>query len=451
VQVKATVFQTVALNDRRCPVSNSHFTPIHTGLIRRCVDEQNKPVLPKPNEPKPVEAVSSDVIDRLIDLLGSEIERLSSDAARPGWTIWALAGALGTILWTLLSELKTGSPKWEYILPIIVLLSLSFDSIRLLLPSTQSSDVGRTGVRFQITKSLMQPSRPQIVFLVLQSLGMIAIIHLNRLGIGYFGRRAVYIVYGSLAVWGVIGMVLSFIRIPVSTTSTSKAAVYMQSFFLVAAAVGVGAIGRFLFNNQGWGATEWQNAGLVTAGLVLFQYLLASRNQPPLLSVLVGIRRKLAMGSTDYESARRDMDIAFMGLRFNDVVQEDLREVLSLWESIRNEGYVATKEMKALAQRLTEIAETKSEGPDTITEALQGSIQIHVNGAEVLFKRAMKLQKKFTGRCERIAFMAPEARQEMDAILRSVESSSKEAMASLKDLKKAIPASSPPTASSSPH
>ena len=46
-----------------------------------------------------------DSIKRLTALIEFEIERLHSQASQPGWTIWALLGALATIIWFLLSEL----------------------------------------------------------------------------------------------------------------------------------------------------------------------------------------------------------------------------------------------------------------------------------------------------------------------------------------------------------
>jgi hypothetical protein len=41
----------------------------------------------------------------LIDLINRETDQIESEQKRPGWTPWALLGALATLLWLLMKEM----------------------------------------------------------------------------------------------------------------------------------------------------------------------------------------------------------------------------------------------------------------------------------------------------------------------------------------------------------
>jgi len=48
-------------------------------------------------------------IDRLTELLDSEIEHICSEYERPGWTRWALLGGIASIVWLIVDRVEQGS------------------------------------------------------------------------------------------------------------------------------------------------------------------------------------------------------------------------------------------------------------------------------------------------------------------------------------------------------
>lgn len=73
-------------------------------------------------------------IDRIIHFLECEISSRRSEAMRPGWTTWAILGAMASLLWLMFSVLDTNEfISWRNILYITLLLSVSFDFLFLLI------------------------------------------------------------------------------------------------------------------------------------------------------------------------------------------------------------------------------------------------------------------------------------------------------------------------------
>jgi hypothetical protein len=56
--------------------------------------------------------------------LDSEIENLRSEVERPGWTSWALTGALAALVWILISLVEQGNHSLKAVASLLLVISL---------------------------------------------------------------------------------------------------------------------------------------------------------------------------------------------------------------------------------------------------------------------------------------------------------------------------------------
>ena len=56
--------------------------------------------------------------------LDSEIENLRSEIQRPGWTSWALSGALAALVWILISLVEEGGYSLEAVGSLLLVVGL---------------------------------------------------------------------------------------------------------------------------------------------------------------------------------------------------------------------------------------------------------------------------------------------------------------------------------------
>lgn len=109
------------------------------------------------NETATQKATTPDVLQ----YLNQEINQLLADQKQPGWTVWALLGALATTLWLLSEELGAPSVSVSNSLLLFLVFSISLHILGLLKhmvsqPKTRGMEL--TG-RFQFTHHQFGPTR----------------------------------------------------------------------------------------------------------------------------------------------------------------------------------------------------------------------------------------------------------------------------------------------------
>ncbi len=80
--------------------------------------------------------------DEFIKYLDSEISYLDNNMKRPGWTIWAITGALATIIWMIISRIQQVGYVISNIYIILIFISLSeefFKTLKAVLPNSNMS------------------------------------------------------------------------------------------------------------------------------------------------------------------------------------------------------------------------------------------------------------------------------------------------------------------------
>src|SRR4051812_34130277 len=68
-------------------------------------------------------------VDRVLNSLDFEIESIRDDRKRPGWTMWALLGALGGLSWIALDLIGKGANNGSAIAIAAIGALISYDAI----------------------------------------------------------------------------------------------------------------------------------------------------------------------------------------------------------------------------------------------------------------------------------------------------------------------------------
>jgi len=64
-----------------------------------------------------------------LDVIDFEIARIESEQTRPGWTLWAVFGAITSLLWLLSNEYEKGNVQIFNVAQIVLVLSIARDVI----------------------------------------------------------------------------------------------------------------------------------------------------------------------------------------------------------------------------------------------------------------------------------------------------------------------------------
>jgi len=279
---------------------------------------------------------NSEEIDRLIGLLESEISRVRDEKSQPGWTTWALIGSLATMLWLLMAELEKHIVYRQNTLFLLLALSLAYDCItsvvsiiKLPAPTWHASSKPRS--RFRLAHSVLSSGRSRILIDITRLLFlMVAAAEIQSL-LNTPYVVATFFYFGMSAVFMMILFVYSFLEIPLPVGSIRRGVVILLGFLLLIPAI----LALFGFSETLWHqgvsptAPEWRVGGLLFAITLVLQILAQEQPRTPLLETLIDIRRNLALGLVDLDSARRDTEISLLGMKTADVLQDDLQELLA--------------------------------------------------------------------------------------------------------------------------
>src|SRR5262249_24564171 len=114
----------------------------------------------------------ADRIGNLVSLIEFELGRIASADARAGWTKWALIGASGAMVWTLLDQLHEEIPKLHIVIWIytfVTLVSYGFSALATVL-NVDSLPIARQPRFIVANRHLGQMRESALVSLVRETL-----------------------------------------------------------------------------------------------------------------------------------------------------------------------------------------------------------------------------------------------------------------------------------------
>ena len=272
---------------------------------------------------------------KFINYLNNEIEYLQNKINRPGWTKWAILGALATITWLLLNEIVNISINKSVLIKVTIATSFLFDGLSVIKYHLTSMNTkqNNNGYRFLISKKVLTGNRIIPILNITRHLIIFLLfLHLNINFDLYFN----IIIYFYLSVDTfiyLIFLILSYLKFPIPIFDKNykwyeimlnllQAIIcfYVSAFFL-----------RFIFIELGIVPIQEIKIVLLLFG---FYYLLEIYYQTPIydtiLDSLVMIRRDLSLNNIDLKTAKEQTDVAVSGLKITQVLREYVSDFLDI-------------------------------------------------------------------------------------------------------------------------
>jgi hypothetical protein len=372
-------------------------------------------------------------IERLTELLDSEIVHIRSEYERPGWTRWALLGGIASTIWLIMDRVELSSFNVTNVSILFLAFSLLFYlfiSLSTLLDSPRAGS--RTGDRFRLTNRWFALSRSGILLFLAHIVVVIVTAYSVQAYVLWPFTVTIYVVYGLLALVLLLLFTLTYFPYPFSVRPGSPITSTMFNLVLIVGSLApaVAYLHSVINSPNAANIDDFRIAALFIVLYYLSRTLVGLRGKTPILSSLVTTRRELLLGRIDIDIATQQIDIALAGLRVSDILHEDVRELLELRGAYSAEMCKASKKTKAMRATIKDI--TKSgEKPDeqdlSIVESLADSIQSHVQkGSEIQDEIDQRLQR-FDRKVIFLAHSSREAGPAITEVLDQINAAAKEA------------------------
>jgi len=301
----------------------------------------------------------------LINLINSEISQIESEQRRPGWTSWALLGALSSLTWLLVKHASLKSLDWQNVGLIFFTLTLTIEFIRGLCMIFTLQD-GHTPREPRFVSSPFYGAS-KLYFLALIFQGSILLfisIHLGR-QIYIIPRIFSWAVSIVFILIGIVALVLSYLKRPQSIYQKQSSSIFagiILAFLMII--VLAGYWGVLIRSVSGLDQSNLQTATLLVLILYVLILLANIPKQSPILPSLVSIRRDLSLDRIDASWAAKQLDVAFSGMQVEDLLQDYVQKILNCEASIND----VLKQMMRTSEAI--IKQIPSKPSDIIEEAL---------------------------------------------------------------------------------
>jgi hypothetical protein len=372
--------------------------------------------------------------EQLAKLLEFEIQRIQTESDRPGWTRWALLVSLSTCAWLALAEAKSETVDFSKALFLALALHLTYDLVILLSKLLTPRETGSGLTRFEKSNSLLGHGRLYFVTNVFRYGGLAAIAFFNPVIPSGWLTSTVYatVVLQSFVFVVLVG--LSFLGLPVAQTFPNIRGT--GAIFLILVAVFATAVGHLwstlLMTFTLAEVATMRLSGLLVVSAVLVSLLARERIRPPLLTTLLDIRRELALSNLEYETARKQTEIALKGMTVSDMYQEHGKRVLeSLREAITHEETIRSQ-LRTLRSSLDDkVPSQYGEKEQTITAAILESVEAYSKKTTSALDRAFKEYEVLLRRIMYVTRVAPRDVEEFREGLQNLVAQERKTIAEL--------------------
>lgn len=275
--------------------------------------------------------------EELSIFLNSEIESLRSEIQRPGWTNWALTGALAALVWILISLIEQGNYNLREIGSLLLVISFSIyvyalihGLIRPNLPSQQH--------RGRLMHTDLTGSNITFIILIIAQLVFLIIVILQLST--ELGSVATSISLAAVSIplfSAVMSIIFIATRFPVLYNPSHRYTKVVSVVCSVLMLLSVWYQIRLLWISPG-GATIYDvRLALVIAAIFYLSCKLVFIPRGNLtLDLLTTIRRELLFGRIELEPAIQQVDIALAGLRASDLLESYVTKLLSLYRDAKS-------------------------------------------------------------------------------------------------------------------
>jgi hypothetical protein len=379
------------------------------------------------DKPKPVSASTSEVsVESVLSFLDKEIERILSDQARSGLTVWAVLAALAGVIWLGFSTWEAGGFKANNVLLLFFVFSFGVELILYLYsglskPWFAEYDTDRFYPVHRIVGN-------RFLILLMTARAVLLIYLASISGVWWPHLFFVYLFYGYRIFEFIVDLIYDFVKIPIRVTSGGLSMPLAIALFvaLVLAAWGAYKILLLVSASPDLSVSDFRMASLFTVGSILLILLARVENDYPLLSSLTNIRQYLTFKEIDIETAMRHIDITLSGMRVSDVLQEPVRRYLHSYDQMNIEYSAALKELEALEASLPESNATPSSEQLTIMQAVLQSCQQHKKTMSEFYEQGLKEEKRIRRIIRWLHGGSPRVNRSIDEVLEYISQANKE-------------------------
>lgn len=341
------------------------------------------------------EQIKQSILDpsQVLHVLDAEINQILQKEKQPGWTSWAIYGAIATLTWLLFNQLENLTINITSVSILFLLFSLSIDFIELLLILFLPGTYGFGKRRRFFLSSYYANNRFNLILQLLRFIAVIFLVQKYSYMVNTFFSSSVSFLYGTLAFGSVLIIVLSFLRIPLPPTNICSFVLFssLSSLIILSSII---AFSLSLMQNPP-NISDYRVGSLLTALSYLILLLTRKGGDTPLLSSLVNLRRDLVFGKISVEYAVDQADIALRGLQISDVLQEDVRYMLELFNKVSSESEMIISKVNAIKLQLPENLSELSAEQRLLIKTTVESFKSHIDEEEELIKSIDKKLDKF--------------------------------------------------------
>jgi hypothetical protein len=285
--------------------------------------------------------------EELLHLLDLEIEMISEQRGKEGWTTWAVLGGLGTLGWFLWEGLIKETIQWENSITLILAFYLTwtaFDCVKEaagLTSARHSSKRYRHVDPFTFFKSLLNIP-----------------VYLALIWFAFRLHEGVSLFAQTVAVFILSVALLAMLTHPVYYyLQTPRSEFIARSIATVISLYAVGGLciyAAYSYTNhlQRPSLFDLKIAVIIFAALLLIEKLCPLKDATAYQS-FVDIRRQLILGTIDTESARRQMGVVIFGMEAGDIYQFELgrfrSKIASLKVTAKDEQDILDEVLKILS------------------------------------------------------------------------------------------------------
>ena len=263
--------------------------------------------------------------------------------------------------------------------------------------------------RFITPSAELSPDRPHMLFAMIRSVVLLLIASKAERFLSRTFQTLVFVFYGFRIFSVVFGFILSFTNFPVPGPPKSSKFVYVIRAFgfglvVLAAVASLNAI----FNRPNVSMSEYRVGALLFGIGAIISLLSTSQPKTPLLGTLVGIRRSLALGQLDLDTARRQTEIALQGMTVSDALQSQLVSLLADLERGGIHLEAASKEIEAFLNTFRSRGSEASKETHTLVHMLIQSVNRHQQEVKTAFDSFAAKRNKFNQRIFAYRRISPE-------------------------------------------
>lgn len=295
--------------------------------------------------------------------LDAEIESLRDEIRRPGWTRWALTGALAALVWVLISLIEQGDYSVEAVTSLLLVISFLMYSYALIAALVSPGLPSQRPKARIISTHEISGSMPVIILIVVQLAFLTAVIQHLSMELGGVATR-ISLAAISLLWFSALGMLaIVATRFPMPLNPRHRVNIVILLIGIVLMLLSAWYHVRFLWISPG-GATacDIRLALVIAAIFYLFAKLITVPGGAITLDVLTTIRREFLRERIELETAIQQVDIALAGMRASDLLEGYIAKVLSLYRDASAEFSKAMSCLDQLEKWHSETAEKPTAG-----------------------------------------------------------------------------------------